>query len=408
MVKKSAQARPNDLLRRARQERGWSQRVVADRIGAPQDTMITRWERGNAFPSPYYIERLCQLFGMTATELGLLPEEPAGEAMLADIPASGSLTRTLHNLPLQPTSFLGREHEVNSVGDLLRRHDVRLITLTGTGGIGKTRLALQVAEEVSDQFADGVFFVGLAPVSDAVLVVPTIMQALSIKEAGDQPLLTQLKVALKDRQMLLLLDNFEQVIEAAIQVAELLIACPDLKILVTSRIVLRVQAEREFAVPPLSLPNPNRLSNLGALAQYEAVALFIQRAQVVKADFQVTQTNAPTVAAICVRSDGLPLAIELAAARVKHFPLQMLLKRSEQGLSVLSGGARDLPTRQQTLHNTIAWSYNLLTPQEQQLFRNFAVFVGGCTWEAAAEVCTATGQRQGDVLVILSAAKNLT
>ncbi len=402
MVKKAAQARPNHLLRHARQERGWSQRVVADRIGAPLDTMITRWERSNAVPSPYYIERLCQLFGMTATELGLLTEETAGETALvpgpAGLPAPRLLTYQAHNLPVQPTSFLGREHEVDSVRDLLRRPDVRLITLTGTGGIGKTRLALQVATEVSDQFADGVFFVALAPVSDEGLVVPTIMQALSIKEAGEQPLLAQLKAALKDKQMLLLLDNFEQVIEAAVQVAELLTACPHLKVLVTSRIVLHVQAEREFAVPPLSLPNPKRLLNLGALSQYEAVALFIQRAQVARADFQVTNTNAPTVAAICARSDGLPLAIELAAARVKQFPLDLLLKRSEQGLSVLSGGYRDLPPRQQTLRNTIAWSYDLLTQEERQLFRCFAVFVDGCTWKAAAEICTATGQWQGDVL----------
>lgn len=394
MVKKAAQARPNDLLRRARQERGWSQRVVADRIGAPLDTMITRWERGNALPSPYYIERLCQLFGMTATELGLLPQEPNEEA----VPALKSLTRQVHNLPVQPTSFLGREREVDSVSDLLRRPEVRLVTLTGTGGIGKTRLALQVAAEVSDQFTGGVFFVALAPVSDEGLVVPAIMQTLSIKEAGEQPPLALLKAALKDRQMLLLLDNFEQVIEAAVQVAELLAACPRLKILVTSRIVLHLQAEREFAVPPFSLPNPKRLSNLGALSQYEAVALFIQRAQVVKADFQVTNTNAPTVAAICARSDGLPLAIELAAARVKHLPLQMLLKRSEQGLSALSAGFRDLPARQQTMRNTIAWSYDLLAPEEQRLFRRFAVFVDGCAWQAVAEVCAATGQWQGDVL----------
>ncbi|HZS76206.1 MAG TPA: NB-ARC domain-containing protein [Ktedonobacteraceae bacterium] len=398
MVKKAAQARPNDLLRRARQERGWSQRVVADRIGAPQDTMITRWERGNAIPSPYYIERLCQLFGMSATELGLLPQESAVEAAPADFTTLKSLPHRVHNLPVLPTSFLGREHEVNGICDLLRRPEVRLVTLTGTGGIGKTRLALQVAAEVSDQFADGVFFVALAPVSDEGLVMPTIMQTLSIKESGEQPLLTQLKAALKERQMLLLLDNFEQVVEAAAQLAELLTACPRLKILVTSRIVLHVQAEYEFAVPPLSLPNQKRLSNLGAFLQYEAVALFIQRAQVARADFQVTNTNAPTVAAICARSDGLPLAIELAAARVKQLPLSMLLKRSEQGLSVLSGGFRDLPPRQQTMRNTIAWSYNLLTPEEQHLFRCFAVFVDGCTWEAAAEVCTVTGQWQGDVL----------
>ena len=322
----------------------------------------------------------------------------AGPDLLAEFPALKSLERHPHNLPVQPTPFLGRQQEVASICALLSRSDGRLVTLTGPGGIGKTRLSLQIAAEVSDQFVDGVFFVALAPVSDAEQVVPTIMQMLSIKEVGGQPLLRQLKAVLKDKQMLLLLDNFEQVVEAAVVVAELLVACPKLKILVTSRMVLHVQAEREFAVPPLSLPNLKRLPDLVTLSQYEAVALFIQRAQAVKPDFAVTNANAPAVAGICARLDGLPLAIELAAARVKFFAPQALLSRLEQGLAMLTGGARDLPARQQTLRGAIAWSYNLLSLEEQQLFRRVSVVVDGCMWEAADVVCRAAGELKGDVL----------
>ncbi len=316
----------------------------------------------------------------------------------ADFPALKSLSRHPHNLPVQPTPFLGREQEVTSVCGLLRRPEVRLVTLTGPGGIGKTRLGLQVAAELADQFADGVFLVPLAPVSDPEQVIPTIAQTLSIGEASDQPLFALLKTAIKEKQLLLLLDNFEQVEAAALAVAELLAACPKLKVLVTSRAVLHVRAEREFAVPPLSLPNLKRLPDLAALSQYEAVALFIERAQAVKPDFHVTNANAPAVAAICARLDGLPLAIELAAARVKYFPPQMLLTRLEQGLAVLSSGARDLPARQQTLRGAMAWSYDLLSPEEQMLFRRCAVFVDSCTWEAAEVVCIAAGGLQGDVL----------
>ncbi len=316
----------------------------------------------------------------------------------ADFPALRSLSRHPHNLPVQPTPFLGREQEVRTVCELLSRREVRLVTLTGPGGIGKTRLSLQVAAELSDQFADGVFFVALAPLSEVELVVPTIVQTLGIREAEGQPPLALLKTVLKDKQMLLLLDNFEQVIEAAVQVAELLAVCPKLKLIVTSRVVLHVQAEREVAVPPLSLPNPKHLPDLVALSQYEAVALFISRAQAVKADFAVTNANAPAVAAICVRLDGLPLAIELAAARCKFFAPKALLARLEQGLAVLSGGARDLPARQQTLRAAIAWSYDLLSPQEQQLFRRLAIFVDGCTIEAAEAVCRATGELEADIL----------
>jgi len=316
----------------------------------------------------------------------------------SDFPALKSLTHQPHNLPVQPTPFLGRGQEVASVRDLLRRPEVRMATLTGPGGIGKTRLSLQVAAELSDQFADGVFFVGLAPLNDAQQVVPAIIRTLGISEVGGQPPLALLKTALKDKHILLLLDNFEQVLDAAMVVAELLAACPKLKIMVTSRVLLHVQAEREFAVSPLSLPDPKRLPDLPALSQYEAVALFIERAQAIKADFQVTNANAPAVAGICGRLDGLPLAIELAAARVKYIPPQALLARLEQGLSVLSGGARDLPARQQTLRGAIAWSYDLLSPEEKALFRRLSVFVDGWTWEAAEAVCQAAGKLDVDVL----------
>src|SRR5579864_4407160 len=311
----------------------------------------------------------------------------------ADFPALKSLSRRLHNLPVQPTPFLGRQQEVSSVCSLLSRPEVRLVTLTGPGGMGKTRLSLQVAAELADTFTDGVFFVALAPVSDAEQVMTTIIQTLGMREALGQSPLALLKTVIEDKHLLLLLDNFEQVITAAVQVAELLASCPKLKIIVTSRVVLHVQAEREFALPPLSVPNPKHLPDLVTLSQYEAVALFIQRAQTVKLDFQVTNANAPAVAGICARLDGLPLAIELAAARAKFFAPQALLTRLEQGLAMLTGGARDLPARQQTLHNTLQWSYDLLTKEEQRLFRWLSVFVGGCTLEAAEAVCQIDGEQ---------------
>jgi predicted ATPase/class 3 adenylate cyclase len=306
----------------------------------------------------------------------------------ADFPPLKTLDTHPNNLPIQPNSLIGREKEVAAVQRLLGREDVRLLTLTGPGGTGKTRLGLQVAADLSDRFADGVFFVNLAPLTDPELVVPTIAQALGVREQGNQPLLDSLKDHLRDRHLLLLLDNFEQVIAAAVQVAELLAACPNLKILVTSRVVLHVQAERESAVPPLSLPDPKYLPDLVALSQYEAVALFIARAQAVKSDFALTKENAATIAAICHQLDGLPLAIELAAGRSKLFSPQALLPRLESRLKLLVGGARDLPLRQQTLRGTIAWSYDLLTENEKLLLVRMAVFRGGCSLEAIESVCS--------------------
>jgi predicted ATPase/class 3 adenylate cyclase len=303
-----------------------------------------------------------------------------------DFPPVQSLDARPHNLPVQPTALLGREREIDRVAALLRS-DARLVTLTGPGGTGKTRLALQVAADLLDDYADGAFFVNLAPVSDPGLVTPAIAQTLGVGEAQGRPLVEALTGFLRTRALLLVLDNFEQVIDAAPVVGELLMAAPRLKVLVTSRAALHLRGERELAVPPLDLPPPGSPGDAAALLQYAALALFVERATAVRADFAVTNANAPAVAEICHRLDGLPLAIELAAARTKILSPQAMLGRLDQRLPLLAGGARDLPARQRTLRDTIDWSYGLLDPAEQTLFRRLAVFVGGCTLAAAETVC---------------------
>ncbi len=317
------------------------------------------------------------------------------------------LNNYLNNLPIQPTPLIGREQQVADVGQLMRREDIRLVTLTGPGGVGKTRLALQVGAELADRFADGVFFVNLAPVSDPDLVAPTIAQMLDIQEVAGQPPLERLKEYLQQKRILLLLDNFEQVVSAAMQVANLLAACQGLKVLVTSRAVLHVRAEHEYAVPPLALPDPTHVPDLAELPHYAAVALFLERAQATQSDFQLTAANAQAIAELCVHLDGLPLAIELAAARIKLLPPQALLARLSQRLTVLTSGARDVPERQQTLRNTIGWSYQLLDAVEQRLFRCLAVFMGGCTLEAAEAVCGAGGEAAGLVGPVLDGVASL-
>jgi len=326
------------------------------------------------------------------------------QLVIADLPADFPLLKTLdahpNNLSIQPTPFIGREKEVATVRDLLGRENVRLLTLTGPGGTGKTRLSLQVAAELSDRFVDGVFFVNLAPIREPEFVIPAIAQALEVKETAEQSLLELLKASLREKQILLILDNFEQIVSAVEHVAALLTACLRLKIVVTSREVLHVRAEHEFAVPPLALPDPKRLPDPIVLSQYEAVALFIERAQAARPDFQVTNANTRAVAEICVCLDGLPLAIELAAARSKLLPPQALLARLERRLAVLTSAARDVPARHQTLRNTIAWSYDLLPAEEQALFRRLSVFVGGFTLEALEAICAAPGDGDGAASIL--------
>ncbi|HXM92719.1 MAG TPA: tetratricopeptide repeat protein [Candidatus Dormibacteraeota bacterium] len=305
------------------------------------------------------------------------------------------------NLPSQRTGLVGRDLEVSAAKELLRRPNMRLVTITGPAGIGKTRLALRLAEEMTQDFPGGVYFVPLAAVSDPGLIASVIGQTLGIRESGGQPLET-LKEFLQNSlrtPMLLVLDNFEHLVSAAPMLAELFaIGGSGLKILVTSRAPLHVYGEQEFPVPPLALPDSRSLPPLEALSQYSAISLFIQRASAVKPDFELTEQNAACVAEICARLDGLPLAIELAAARVKLLSPSAMQTRLASRLQLLTGGARDLPTRQQTLRGAIDWSYDLLNAAEQKLFRRLSVFVGGGTLEAIEAVCNTKNDLGFDLL----------
>ncbi len=314
----------------------------------------------------------------------------------ADFPPLKTIDVRPNNLPLLRGALVGRAKLLDSISNVIMRGDVGILTLTGPAGIGKTRVSLQVAADLLEHFADGVFFVPLDPVNDAGLVAFTIARTFQVPEGGGRPLLEILEDYLRDKQLLLVLDNFEQVLDAGSVVSRLVAAAPDLKVLITSRSRLHVRGEREFPVPALSLPKPGQLPTPEGITQYEAVRLFMERAVAVKPDFEINNENAPVVAEICARLDGLPLAIELAAARIKLLPPKAMLVRLKHRLSLLVGGERDLPARQQTLRGAIDWSYNLLSEEEQMLFRRLSVAVGGYTLEAAEAVCS--GGEQVDVL----------
>lgn len=302
------------------------------------------------------------------------------EGLPTDFPPIKSLDALLNNLPGQLTSFIGRQQELLELQNLLK--EKRLVTLTGPGGSGKTRLALQAAREMVEHFRNGVVFVALASLTDSELIASTIARPLGIKETAGRSIADSVQDYLRSKSLLLVLDNFEQVIAAAPLVSQLLTGCSELKIMITSREALRIGGEHEYPVPPLPLPDLAQAASSESISQNTAVELFIQRARVVKPDFQLTNESAWAVAEICHRLDGLPLAIELAAARIKLFPPRAMLDRLQNRLEFLSGGGRDLPARQQTLRNAIVWSYDLLNESEQRLFRRLSVFTGGCMLDA--------------------------
>ena len=325
-----------------------------------------------------------------------------------------------HLAQMQSIDLIGREQEITTICALLQRVDVRLLVITGPGGVGKTHLALRVAATFEKSFPDGICCISFAALKDADLVIPTLVQELGLSATEEEPsaafqlvrrldrslscqvpkivsCFTRLEMYLRSRRFLLLLDNFEQVARAAPTLADLLMACPALKILVTSREKLHLRIEHEFVVSPLAVPDSKQMQNVERLIHYAAVSLFVQRATAIQPDFQLTSANAPIVGEICRRLDGLPLAIELAAARMKLLSPQALLARLEQRLQILTSRARDLPRRQQTLRNTLAWSYDLLDKEEQMIFRLLSV-VQNCTLEAAETICSTVYRNATNVL----------
>jgi predicted ATPase/DNA-binding CsgD family transcriptional regulator len=357
-------------------------RTIAARLCAPR---TIPGEEQEPLPSPGNPQHCCP------SQRGAMRQQTSGGKASAIIKPPAS------TIPLPLTSLVGREREIAAACSLLARPELRLLTLTGMGGVGKTRLALAVATEVQENFPDGVCFVELSSIQDADLVLPTLVQALGLQAITRTPL-EVLQAELREQHRLLVLDNFEQVVMAAPGLVDLLVACPRLKLLVTSREVLRVRGEHEFVVPPLALPDQHLLPDDETLARSGAVALFLERAQEVQPTLELTTVTAPQITDICRRLDGLPLALELAAARLKVLSLPALLERLSHRLHLLTDGPRDLPARQQTLRQTIAWSYDLLSPSEQRLFRRLAVFVNGCTLEAAEAVYSMLGGERTQVL----------
>jgi predicted ATPase/transcriptional regulator with XRE-family HTH domain len=379
-----------DLVRRARRAAGYSQEELADRSGLSVRG-ISDLERGvNRTPRKDTLEMLATALDLSADERKMWDRARRQFARRdgQSQPIAGNLSNVPNSAPLPArlTSFVGREQELSGLRDRLSQPGVRLVTVTGPGGIGKTSLVIHVAGSVAATFHDGVRFVSLAPISDSALVATEIIRVIGLQVRGAERPVEELISYLSTRQLLLVLDNFEHLIDAATLVAELLAACPALTIVVTSRAPLRVSGEWEFPLSPLSVPRHEDPAGIDAIAASAAVALFVERAQAVRPDFALSVENAATVAEICRRLDGLPLSIELAAARIRHIPPAAILARLAKQLDFLAGGVRDAPTRQRTLRDTIAWSYDLMSADEQYLLRAVSIFRGGWTIDAARAV----------------------
>lgn len=393
-------------LREHRKNLDLTQEELAQRIGC-SDNAIRKIEAGTRRPSRQIAVLLADLFQIPTEErvefIALargadISGERQHQLPYDSAPASASEPAPSSNLPAQLTRLIGRDEVATEIGASLLQEQTHLVTLTGPPGVGKTRLALRVASDLDGRFGDGVFLVLLAPISDPNLVALAVAQALGIRGTGSTSITVSLIQYLRDKDALLVLDNFEQVMEAASAVVNILEACPRVKVLATSREPLHIRGEQVLAVPPLQLPDPAQIYSMESLSRSSAVTLFVERAQALQPDFRLTEKNGEAVAAISVRLEGLPLAIELAAASVRIFTPQEIQSRLDSRLKLLSGGLRDLPARQQTLRGAIDWSYALLGEGEQKLFARLSVFTGGFALPAAEAVCNARGDLPFDIL----------
>ena len=383
-------------LRRLREAAGLTQEELASRAGltAKAVSALERGERKR--PYPHTVRSLAEALELSQQERTVLTEAvPSRDGE----PPSPGVALAPSSLPASLTPLLGRAREVEEIDSLLRQASVRLVTLTGPGGIGKTRLAMEVVQKAGSYFPDGIAFVALAPLGDAALVMPTVSQALGLREVAGVHPIEVLRQHLGQKRFLLVLDNFEHVAEAAPEVVDLLGSCPNLAVLVTSRAPLRVRGEREYSVSSLGVPDPSRMPEAEEVARTPAAELFVERAEEASPSFELTQANAAAVAAICWRLDGLPLALELAAAQTRFLGPTALLSRLDRALE--AGGARDLPERQRTMRATLDWSHDLLHEPEKELFRRLSVFAGGFTLETAEDVGAAGTVEAEDVLVLL-------